>query len=101
MGGVSSRILSATGLRGLINKAGLPLQVDDDFDSSAVKEPSKVRAGLCCTAGLMSCALCIEKTTQGDRYHPEPQAGSPVSLAALGSWARLMGKKRNPGYSLM
>ena len=35
-------MLSATGLKGLINKAGLPLQVDDDFDSNSVKDPSRV-----------------------------------------------------------
>ena len=42
MGGASSRLLSATGLKGLINKAGLPLQVDDEFDSDSVKDPSRV-----------------------------------------------------------
>ena len=45
MGGVASRLASAAGLKGLVEKAGLPLQVDDEFDKSELKEPSKVLPG--------------------------------------------------------
>ena len=55
MGAVASRVASASGLKGLVSRAGLPLQVDDDFDKSDIKEPSKV----CSTSRVLITQPCL------------------------------------------
>ena len=42
MGGGLSKISSAIGIRQLVDKAGLPLQVDEEFDEDNLQNPGKV-----------------------------------------------------------